>query len=135
MKNCQHNLPEGQCGCCNRLASLLAAQNAKKEAQAAKTARRQEMANRDTLNDKLFDVMADSQWHTLAELSQKVGYAEPSVSAGIRQLRNDMGFNVQGEMFKGGEEGQRKVWRYRIAPADAIQMPAPASPAQAINAA
>ena len=124
---CRHGMEEGQCAPCKRLADLAAQQKAEREEMAAKAARAARRAASkaegqpakpakpavDTLSDRLFNEMADGCWHTLSELAMKVGYGEASVSAGIRSLRNCMGFNVQSEMVKGGG-GDRQLWHYRL---------------------
>jgi len=54
--------------------------------------------------------MSDGAWHTLAELAERSGYPEASISARIRDLRKPRwgGFEVQREFVRRG------LWRYRM---------------------
>jgi hypothetical protein len=54
-------------------------------------------------------VMLDMQWHTLREIAAATGDPEASVSARIRQLK-DEGFTYKREFVARG------LWRYRIIP-------------------
>jgi len=58
----------------------------------------------------VYDALADGGWHTLADLSQKVGAPEASVSARLRDLRKPRfgGHKVERQHVKGG------LHRYRL---------------------
>lgn len=44
---------------------------------------------------RVADFMADGRWHTLPEIARAVNGMEASVSARLRQLRNDHGWTVE----------------------------------------
>lgn len=61
--------------------------------------------------EAVFDAMSDGQVHTLAELAQATGYAEPSVSAQIRELRwPENGFQVETTLVT----RRPRVYGYRL---------------------
>ncbi len=62
------------------------------------------------LNDqqqKVWSVVRDGEWHTLAGIAEKTGCPEASVSARLRDLRK-LGCTVDREYVSGG------LWRYRV---------------------
>lgn len=60
--------------------------------------------------DRVFQLMSDGQWRTLAEISQHAGGSEASASARLRDLRKPKygSHDVQGKRVAGG------LWRYRM---------------------
>lgn len=56
---------------------------------------------------RVAEIMADGEWHRLAEISEKTRDPEASISARIRDLRA-AGFNVEREYVENG------LWKYRI---------------------
>jgi hypothetical protein len=60
----------------------------------------------------VYRVMADHQWHTLAELSRRTGHPQASVSARIRDLRKTrFGGHQVDKRRKGFATG---TWEYRL---------------------
>lgn len=59
---------------------------------------------------RVFAVMRDGDWHTLAELAQKCGGSEAAISARIRDFRKPQfgAMEVITERVRGG------LWRYRM---------------------
>ena len=59
---------------------------------------------------RVFDLMKDGQWRTLAEIAAVVGGTEAAVSARLRDLRKEKygARDVSRELVKGG------LWKYRI---------------------
>ena len=39
------------------------------------------------MSERILDVMADGHWHSVQEVSKRIGYLETGTSAGIRTLR------------------------------------------------
>lgn len=66
---------------------------------------------------RVFDVVADTEWRTLAQIAQATGDPEASVSARLRDLRKPEfgGLNIERRRRAGSES--RGVWEYRLAPA------------------
>lgn len=64
---------------------------------------------------RVYLVMADRQWHTLADLAQRFRMSEASASARLRDLRKARfgGFTVERRNMGGG------IWTYRLAEAPA----------------
>jgi hypothetical protein len=58
----------------------------------------------------IWDILADGRWHTLAELRERTGYPEASISARLRDLRKPKfgGWTVE------HENTGRGLWRYRV---------------------
>jgi biotin operon repressor len=50
---------------------------------------------------KVISAITDGQPHTLKELHEKTGVPENNISARIRQLRNDYGFNIEVKVIPG----------------------------------
>lgn len=63
---------------------------------------------------RVFQLMSDGHYRTLAEISEHAGGSEASVSARLRDLRKDKygARDIQRERVAGG------LWRYRMAPVD-----------------
>ena len=64
---------------------------------------------------RVYDVMSDHQWHSLAEISQRTGDPESSVSARLRDLRKDR--------FGGWLVNRRRLggfFEYQLAPKGAL---------------
>lgn len=61
---------------------------------------------------RVFQLMSDGKFRTLAEISEDAGGSEASVSARLRDLRKEQygGREIQRERVKGG------LWRYRMVP-------------------
>jgi hypothetical protein len=61
---------------------------------------------------RVFQLMADGRWRTLAEISEDAGGSEASVSARLRDLRKEQygAREIQRERVDGG------LWRYRMVP-------------------
>lgn len=59
---------------------------------------------------RIFAVMADGQWRTLAEISELTGAPTPSVSAQLRHLRKPEfgGYTVEREHIENG------LYQYRL---------------------
>ena len=59
---------------------------------------------------RVFDLMKDGQWRTLAEIAAVVGGTEAAVSARLRDLRKEKygARDVSREWVEGG------LWKYRI---------------------
>lgn len=59
---------------------------------------------------RVFQLMSDGKWRTLAEIAIEAGGSEASVSARLRDLRKEQygGREVLHERVKGG------LWRYRL---------------------
>ena len=68
--------------------------------------------DRDRLNRQarlVWQVMADAGWHTLAEIAQRTGQPEASVSARLRDLRKPrFGAHLINARYAGGG-----LWEYR----------------------
>lgn len=61
---------------------------------------------------RVFQLMSDGRWRTLAEISEEAGGSEASVSARLRDLRKEQygAKEIQRERVEGG------LWRYRLVP-------------------
>lgn len=59
---------------------------------------------------RVWDVMVDGQWHTLAELANRCGGSEAAISARIRDFRKPKfgGHAVESQRVKQG------LWHYRL---------------------
>lgn len=59
---------------------------------------------------RVFQLMSDGRWRTLAEIANEAGGSEASVSARLRDLRKETygGREVQRERVSGG------LWQYRM---------------------
>ena len=55
-------------------------------------------------------LMADQRWRTLAEISGAVHASEPSVSARLRQARNELGYRVERRRVAGSSA----LFEYRV---------------------
>lgn len=66
-----------------------------------------DFARLNTQQEKVWAVVRDGQWHTLADIAEKTGCPEASVSARLRDLRK-MGCTVEHECIRRG------LWRYRV---------------------
>lgn len=64
-----------------------------------------------TLLGRVFSLMADGRWRTLAEIQGRVGGTEASVSARLRDLRKARcgSYTVEHRRVAGG------LWEYRLA--------------------
>jgi len=40
------------------------------------------------MSERILDVLSDGYWHSVQEVSKRIGYLETGTSAGIRTLRN-----------------------------------------------
>jgi hypothetical protein len=62
---------------------------------------------------KVFDLMKDGQWRTLAAISEATGAPEASVSARLRDLKKRKfgGFRVERRRVGEGRSG---LWEYRV---------------------
>lgn len=67
--------------------------------------------------ERVWNVMRDGAWHTLAQLAAATGDPEASVSARIRDLRKLRfgGYVVARERGRGGQ------WRYKLEAADTVR--------------
>lgn len=59
---------------------------------------------------KVFDLMKDGQWRTLAKIAAETGAPEASVSARLRDLRR-VGLTVERRRF----DAHAGLWLYRVA--------------------
>ena len=61
---------------------------------------------------RVFQLMSDGKWRTLAEIATEAGGREASVSARLRDLRKETygGREIQRERVSGG------LWQYRMVP-------------------
>jgi hypothetical protein len=61
---------------------------------------------------RIWNVVIDSRWHTLKEISEKTGDPEASVSAQLRHLRKPRfgGYTVEREYINNG------LYKYRVLP-------------------
>lgn len=68
---------------------------------------------------RVFDLMKDGRWRTLAEIAAAVGSSEAAVSARLRDLRKDQygAREVSRERIEGG------LWKYRMGGSNARQAP------------
>jgi hypothetical protein len=59
---------------------------------------------------RVFQLMSDGKWRSLAEISEDAGGSEASVSARLRDLRKEQygGREIQRERISGG------LWHYRM---------------------
>lgn len=64
-----------------------------------------------TLLGRVFSLMADGRWRTLAQIRERVGGSEASVSARLRDLRKRPfgAYTVEHRRVAGG------LWEYRLA--------------------
>lgn len=70
----------------------------------------------DRLNEqtrRVYDVMADGRWRTLAEVSAATGDPEASVSARLRDLRKKRFGNFRVDRRRRGE-ASRGIWEYHL---------------------
>jgi len=65
-----------------------------------------------TRSQAVLEVMADNQWHTLAEISERTGYPEASVSSQLRDFRKPHfgGFKVE-KRFSGTHDEHTHEYR------------------------
>lgn len=65
---------------------------------------------------RVFGVMSDSRWHTLAELAERTGGSEAGVSARLRDLRKPRfgHWTVERERVDGG------LFMYRLPPGPSV---------------
>ena len=63
---------------------------------------------------RVFDLMKDGQWRTLAEIAAAVGSSEAAVSARLRDLRKSK-YGAR-EVFR--QRVNAGLWKYRIAKVD-----------------
>lgn len=61
---------------------------------------------------RVYDVMADGNWHRLSELANRAKGSEASVSARVRDLRKEKfgGFQVERKRH----QTQKGIWLYRM---------------------
>lgn len=65
-----------------------------------------------TLLGRVYALMSDEEWRTLGEIKESLGGgSEASISARLRQLRNDMGYTV-GRRRRG--EPSKGLFEYRV---------------------
>lgn len=68
--------------------------------------------------NRTWGVLSDYQWHTPAELEQRVGDSWASVSARVRDLRKPRfgGHRIESRRVPGG----KGLWEYRLAAPDGL---------------
>lgn len=57
----------------------------------------------------VYNATKDGNWHVLSELHDLTGYPEASISARLRQLRNDFGFTIERRFLCRGLHEYRMV--------------------------
>jgi hypothetical protein len=110
---CKHGVnikfPHLCAGC--RIAAEAAEARRKADQEAISRHRDSNPRSTKTHVDKIFDVMADSQWRTLEEIKALIPGSQPTgLSAGLRQLRHAEygGFLIEKQPREGN------VWEYRV---------------------
>jgi hypothetical protein len=69
-----------------------------------------------TRRDAVFEVMSDCNWHTLAEIAEKTGYSEASVSAQLRDFRKPLygSWTVEKRRTEATHESEVFSYEYKL---------------------